>query len=129
MFEVRPCADQDEYGRAIGAIGQYFNPPPGDEFLQELVPLLPHDRMHAALAGRDEGGGKRRSAPGGGGGERCPPVYDQVRRERPGMTSRSAQWWKIRHLRIGNDEKDAPRRFVAFDIDGETQGYAIYRTF
>ena len=24
MFEVRPCADQDEYGRAIGAIGQYF---------------------------------------------------------------------------------------------------------
>ena len=49
MFEVRPCTDQEEYGRAIGAIGQYFNPPPGDEFLQELVPLLPHDRMHAAL--------------------------------------------------------------------------------
>src|SRR5262249_24368786 len=49
MFEVRPCADQDEYARAIGAIGQYFNPPPSAEFLEELVPLLPHERMHAAL--------------------------------------------------------------------------------
>ena len=49
MFEVRPCADQEEYSRAIGAIGQYFNPPPSEEFLEELVPLLPHERMHAAL--------------------------------------------------------------------------------
>ena len=223
-FDVRPCADQEEYGRAIGAIGQYFNPPPGDEFLQELVPLLPYDRMHAAFEDGAIVGGAgvypfELSVPGGSlacagvtavgvqpthrrrgvlrsmmdaqlrdvhergepiaalwaseetiygrfgyglaswagelkvphewdmfaepfeaGGtarfvtpeealELFPPVYDRVRRERPGMMSRTAQWWETRHLRIGEDEKNAPRRFVAFDIDGETHGYAIYRTF
>ena len=49
MFEVRPCADQDEYARAIGAIGQYFNPPPGEEFFERWVRTLPHERMHAAF--------------------------------------------------------------------------------
>jgi predicted acetyltransferase len=223
-FEVRPCADQEEYSRAIGAIGQYFNPPPGEEFLQELVPLLPHERMHAGLEDGAIVGGAgaypfELSVPGGslpcagvtavgvqpthrrrgvlrammdaqlldvhergepiaalwaseetiygrfGYGlaswagelnvpdewdafaapfepagsarfvtpeearELFPPVYDAVRRERPGMMSRTAQWWEIRHLRLGDDEKDAPRRFIAYDIDGETQAYAIYRTF
>jgi predicted acetyltransferase len=223
-FEVRPCTDQEEYSRAIGAIGQYFNPPPGDEFLQELVPLLPHDRMHAALddgqiiggagaypfelsvpggslpcAGvtavgvqpthrrrgvlrsmmdaqlRDvhergeplaalwaseetiygrfgyglaswagelkvpdewdafaepfEPGGKARFVTPEEARELFPPIYERVRRERPGMMSRSAQWWDVRHLRSFDDEKNAPRRFVAYDVDGETQGYAIYRTF
>jgi predicted acetyltransferase len=49
MFDVRPCADQDEYSRAVGAIGQYFNPPPGEEFLERLVRTMPHERMHAAF--------------------------------------------------------------------------------
>src|SRR2546430_16501560 len=49
MFEVRHCADQDEYGRAIGAIGQYFNPPPDEEFCERWVRTLPHERMHAAF--------------------------------------------------------------------------------
>ena len=49
MFEVRPCADQDEYALAIGAIGQYFNPPPSEEFFERWVRILPHGRMHAAF--------------------------------------------------------------------------------
>ena len=49
MFEVRPCADQEEYGSAIGAIGQYFNPPPSEEFFERWVRILPHERMHAAF--------------------------------------------------------------------------------
>jgi len=44
------------------------------------------------------------------------------------MTSRSDVWWEERHLRLEESESQAPRRFVALDIDGETQGYAIYRT-
>ena len=43
MLEVRPVADQDEYSRAIGAIGQYFNPPPSEEMLARFVHNLPHD--------------------------------------------------------------------------------------
>src|SRR5919206_2981267 len=49
MFEVRACADQDEYGRAIGAIGQYFNPPPSQELYERWAKILPHERMHAAF--------------------------------------------------------------------------------
>jgi hypothetical protein len=49
MFEVRPCADQDDYSRAIGAIGQYFNPPPTEEFYERWAQTLPQERMHAAF--------------------------------------------------------------------------------
>jgi predicted acetyltransferase len=60
--------------------------------------------------------------------ELFPPVYDAVRRERPGMTSRSDVWWEERHLRLEETEKDAPRRFVVVEADGEPQAYAVYRT-
>ena len=49
MFDVRSCADQEEYNRAIGSIGMYFNPPPSEESLERFVRTLPHDRMHAAF--------------------------------------------------------------------------------
>src|SRR5438128_1559670 len=39
-----------------------------------------------------------------------PAVYDAVRRERPGMTSRNDVWWEERHLRLEEDENDAPGR-------------------
>jgi predicted acetyltransferase len=223
MFEVRPCADQDEYGRAIGAIGQYFNPPPDEEFFGRWVRTLPHERMHAAFEDGQIVGGAgafpfELSVPGGSlpcagvtavgtqpthrrrGALRSlmdtqlrdvhergepiaalwaseetiygrfgygiaswagqltvqhewdafadpfepagttrfvtpeearklfPPVYDAVRRERPGMTSRGDVWWEERHLRLEEDEKDAPRRFVVLEADGEPQAYAVYRT-
>jgi predicted acetyltransferase len=223
MFEVRACADQDEYGRAIGAIGQYFNPPPTEEFLERWVKTLPHERMHAAFEGGQIVGGAgaspfELSVPGGslpcagvtavgvhpthrrrgvlrsmmdaqlrdvhergepiaalwaseetiyarfGYGiaswagalnvpqewdafaeplepaattrfvtpeearELFPPVYEAVRRERPGMMSRSDVWWEDRHLRQEERESDAPRRFVVVELDGEPVGYAIYRT-
>ena len=223
MFDVRACADQDEYARAIGVIGQYFNPPPSEEFYERWVKVLPHDRMHAAFEDGEIVGGAgafpfELSVPGGslpcGGvtavgvnpthrrrgvlrsmmdaqlrdiherGEPIaalyaseetiygrfgygiaswsgdmtighewdafaapvepvgttrfvtpeearalfPPVYDAVRRERPGMTSRSADWWEERHLRQPEEEKSSPRRFVVLEADGEPQAYAIYRT-
>jgi predicted acetyltransferase len=49
MFDVRPCADQDEFGRAIGAIGQYFGAPLSEEKLALIAQNLPHERMHAAF--------------------------------------------------------------------------------
>ena len=223
MFDVRPCADQDEYGRAIGAIGQYFNPPPSEELLELFARTLPHERMHAAFEDDAIVGGAgafpfELSVPGGSlpcagvtgvgvhpthrrrgvlrammdtqlrdihergepiaalwaseetiygrfgygiaswagelkvphewdafaeplelGGttrfvtpeearELFPPIYEAVRRERPGMTSRSDTWWDDRQLRLPEDEAAAPRRFVALELDGEPVGYAIYRT-
>jgi predicted acetyltransferase len=223
MFDVRACADQDEYARAIGVIGQYFNPPPSEEFYERWVRTLPHERMHAAFEDEQIVGGAgafpfELSVPGGslpcagvtavgvhpthrrrgalrammdtqlrdihergepiaalwaseetiygrfGYGvaswagelrvphdvdafagahepvgparfvtpeearELFPPVYEEVRRARPGMTSRSDVWWEERHLRQEEHESNAPRRFVAVDVDGRTQAYAIYRT-
>ncbi len=223
MFEVRPSADQDEYGRAIGAIGQYFNPPPSEEFLERLPRTMPHERMHAAFEDGQIVGGAGvypfdlsvpgRSLPCAGvtavgvhpthrrrgvlrsmmdtqlrdvhergepiaalwaseetiygrfgygiaswAGELkvphewdafaepldlpgktrfvmpdearalLPPIYDAVRRERPGMMSRSEAWWEDRHLRMPEDEASAPKRFVVLELGGEPQGYAIYRT-
>jgi predicted acetyltransferase len=223
MFDVRACADQEEYGRAIGAIGQYFNPPPDEEFLERFVRILPHERMHAASENGQIVGGAgafpfELSVPGGslpcagitavgvtpthrrrgvlrsmmdtqlrdvhergepiaalwaseetiygrfGYGiaswagdlqvphewdafaepvepagtarfvtpeearELFPPIYEAVRRERPGMTSRDAAWWEIRLLRMPDEEKSTPRRFVVLELDGEPAAYAIYRT-
>ena len=59
--------------------------------------------------------------------ELFPPVWEALRRERPGVTSRSQDWWELRTLRIPDEEKGNPRRFVALDLDGETQAYAIFR--
>ena len=223
MFDVRACADQDEYGRAIGAIGQYFNPPPSEEFLERWATTLPHERMHAAFEDGQIVGGAgafpfELSVPGGSlpcagvtavgvhpthrrrgvlrsmmdaqlcdvhergepiaalwaseetiygrfgygiaswAGELSiphewdafaeplelagktrfvtpeearglfPPIYDAVRRERPGMMSRNDAWWEDRHLRQEESESEAPRRFVVLELDGEPVGYAIYRT-
>jgi predicted acetyltransferase len=223
VFEVRPCADQDEYGRAIGAIGQYFNPPPSEEFFERWAQTLPHERMHAAFEDGQIVGGAgafpfELSVPGGSlpcagvtavgtqpthrrrgvlrslmdtqlrdihdrgepiaalwaseetiygrfgygiaswaGALRVqhewdafaeplepagtarfvtpeeartlfPPVYEAVRRQRPGMMSRSDVWWEDRHLRLEEDETNAPRRFVVVEANGEPQAYAIYRT-
>jgi predicted acetyltransferase len=223
MFDVRSTADQDEYGRAVGAIGQYFNPPPSEEMLELFSRTLPHERMHAAFEHGEIVGGAgafpfELSVPGGslpcagvtavgvhpthrrrgvlrsmmdaqlrdvhergeplaalwaseetiygrfGYGiaswagelkvphewdafaepieekgatrfvtpdealELFPPIHEAVRRERPGMPSRSEEWWSDRQLRLPEHEADAPRRFVVLELDGEPAAYAIYRT-
>jgi predicted acetyltransferase len=62
-------------------------------------------------------------------GEVFPPVFEALRRQRPGVPSRSDAWWRLRRLRLPPEEEASPRRFVALELDGETQAYAIYRTF
>ncbi len=59
--------------------------------------------------------------------ELFPPIWDALRSERAGVPSRSEAWWKLRILRIPDEEKANPRRFVVLDLDGSTQAYAIYR--
>jgi predicted acetyltransferase len=223
VFDVRVCADQEEYNRAVGAIGQYFNPPPSEEWLERFAQVLPHERMHAAFEDGQIVGGAgafpfELSVPGGslpcggvsavgvhpthrrrgvlrammdtqlrdvherrepiaalwaseetiygrfgygmaswagelhvrhewdafaeplelGGTTRFvtpeealdlfPPIYDAMRHERPGMTSRSETWWQNRHLRMPEEEASAPRRLVVLELAGGPAAYAIYRT-
>ena len=60
--------------------------------------------------------------------ELFPPVWKALAAQRPGVFSRSPSWWELRALRLPDDEKANPKRFVALDVDGETQAYAIFRT-
>ena len=224
MPEIRTVRDHDEFSRAVGAIGQYFSPPPGPEMLERFGQILPEERVHAAFDGGEIVGGAGAfpldfSVPGGS--LRCggvtivgvlpthrrrgvlrglmdaqlrdlhereeplaalwaseetiygrfgygraswmgalrvprewnafaqplerrgttrfvtpeealdlfPPVWEAVRRQRTGMFARTDDWWRLRRLRLPQEEASSPRRFVALEIDGQTQAYAIYRTF
>ena len=57
------------------------------------------------------------------------PVHEHVRRDRPGMLTRSEHWWR-RH-RLADPEKwrrGASQKFYAvLDLDGAVAGYALYR--
>jgi predicted acetyltransferase len=58
-----------------------------------------------------------------------PPIYDAVRRQVPGFTSRSAVLWDLyrladpEHWRRGG----GPKFYAVLEFDGEPAGYAIYR--
>src|SRR5207253_22438 len=60
--------------------------------------------------------------------ELFPPIYEAVRRQRPGMLSRSDAWWELRTVYLPESESAAPLRFVVVEVDGEPQAYGIYRT-
>jgi len=47
-FEVVPCADLEEFGQAVFAIGQYFGMEPTEERMERFAKNLPIERMHAA---------------------------------------------------------------------------------
>jgi predicted acetyltransferase len=58
-----------------------------------------------------------------------PPFYERLRRERPGMISRSDHWWRKHKLAdYEHWRRGASRRFyAALEVDGELAGYALYR--
>jgi predicted acetyltransferase len=61
--------------------------------------------------------------------EVIPPIYERVRRERPGMLTRTRGWWE--HRRLHDDPEwrrgGGPMHRVAIELDGEPHAYAIYR--
>jgi predicted acetyltransferase len=224
VFDVRPARDQEEFGRALYGIGQYFGGPATEEQLGRFTQILPVDRMHAAFEGDEIVGGAgafpfQLSVPGavlpcGGvtvvgvypthrrrGALRAmmtaqlhdihereepiaalwaseetiygrfgyglaawccevaidrawtryaepfepqgrtrfvdsqeaaalfPPVWTELMRQRPGVFERTKEWWELRRLRMPDEEKANPKRFVALEIDGACVGYAVYRQF
>lgn len=58
-----------------------------------------------------------------------PPVWEALLGERPGVFRRTKAWWELRRLRMPDEEKANPKRFVAVELDGVVQAYAIYRQF
>ena len=62
-------------------------------------------------------------------GKVLPPIYDAVRRQVPGFTSRSALLWDLyrladpEHWRRGG----GPKFYAVLEFDGEAVGYTLYR--
>lgn len=54
-----------------------------------------------------------------------PPLYEQVFAQRPGMSSRSEDWWMTRRLRTGKRNPN-PKNLALLELDGKPAGYAIY---
>ena len=61
--------------------------------------------------------------------EQFPPVYDRVRLETPGMFARTRDWWDLRRIADPPEFRggQGPKRYLAIDFDGTTEGYALYR--
>jgi predicted acetyltransferase len=60
--------------------------------------------------------------------ELFPPVWEDLRKQRPGVPSRASAWWEVRALRIPPEQEGNPKKFVVLELDGAVAGYAIYRT-
>ncbi len=56
------------------------------------------------------------------------PIYDAARRNRPGMLSRSREWWAHSVVRDPPHRRDgmSAKRFVVYQADGSAEGYVIY---
>ena len=60
--------------------------------------------------------------------ETIPAIFDEIRETKPGMLSRSEDWWKYRILYDPERwrEGSSAKRFVVYEADGQAEGYAIY---
>ena len=56
-----------------------------------------------------------------------PPVWAALRRNRPGVSRARSRGGRA-GLRTSPEQAATPKRFVALDLDGETQGYAVYKS-
>jgi predicted acetyltransferase len=56
-----------------------------------------------------------------------PPIYEELRRARPGFFARTDAWWELRTLRLPPEQASNPKRFAVVEIDGKPEAYAVFR--
>ncbi len=57
-----------------------------------------------------------------------PPLYEAVRKQRPGLFKRSSDWWETRR-HFDNPQRrqgGGPKNRVLLELDGKPAGYALY---
>ena len=84
-------------------------------------------RERAALAGSGGLRGEVRIVTAEEALESLPLLYDAVRVERPGMMSRTRNWWEHRRLRTQTHESGGPLAYALLELAGTPAGYALYR--
>jgi predicted acetyltransferase len=56
-----------------------------------------------------------------------PPLYEQVLAQRPGMATRSKEWWETRRLYDDPARRQGgPKNRALLELDGKPAGYALY---
>ena len=93
------------------------------------VAAIEGERAGFALRGDDGPRGAVRLISEEEAGELFQPLYERVRRARPGMISRTDEWWKLQRLRDSEEDRRGagPKFFLVLELDGEPAGYAMYR--
>jgi predicted acetyltransferase len=58
-----------------------------------------------------------------------PSLWEALARERPGVFTRSREWWELRTLDDPLDRRDGagPKRYALLELDGAPAAYGIYR--
>jgi predicted acetyltransferase len=61
--------------------------------------------------------------------ERFPPLYERLRRTRPGYLTRSEDWWRQYRLADPEHWRDGagPKYYALLELDGKPAGFAMYR--
>jgi len=55
-----------------------------------------------------------------------PPLYEQMFAQRPGLFSRTPEWWELRRLVPPSWAPKPPKNLALLELDGKPAGYAIY---
>ncbi|MHB8470336.1 MAG: GNAT family N-acetyltransferase [Gaiellaceae bacterium] len=84
-------------------------------------------RAAAAFAQPFEQRGRVRFVTPEEGKELFPPIWEELRRQRPGVFARTDAWWELRQLRQPPEFAANPKRFAVCEIDGRPEAYAILR--
>jgi predicted acetyltransferase len=58
-----------------------------------------------------------------------PALYEELGRQRPGVFSRTKEWWELRMFEDRPERRGGggPKRFALLELDGRPAAYAIYR--
>ena len=93
---------------------------------------IPHEhwhieRAHTAFEYELEAPGRLRLLTREDAAARVPPIFDQARRQRPGMTGLPESSWRAYEFAI-DPEGGEPwkRQYVVYERDGRDEGFAIY---
>src|SRR5437588_456460 len=120
MVEVRSTTNAEEFAAAVYGIAQYFGGPLTEDRRERFNAVLAYERPL-------ERHGVARFVTPEEAAEVFPPVFEAVMRERPGVFRRTEPWWRLRTLRMPEEDAAHPKRFVALELDDAVQAYAIYR--
>ena len=95
------------------------------------APATELDAERSAFKLRDDPGprGSMRLVDATEAAELFPPIYERIRKERPGMLSRTTDWWTQGRLADPEHwrEGSGPKFYALLELDGEHAGYALYR--